>query len=414
MVVFNVCKASSQKSTLLTLTIGKDDGEEGAAVDENETYNATCTATTLSHVTLSCGNITELMQVGYSLTAAVVFTRNTTGTDCSCTAHDGKGSGDVQLVSKRITVRYAASITSFATDKSHIIDNGTWGGLYCEAVGYPLPRIALWKDNNILKENPSGSSLSFRQLMSCTDTGAYHCHAENGISNINSTEVIHTRTIHLYVRCSLQFSSTGSVLKFTHKPGETFISTFTLMGWPEPSEFSVLKSGQVENRLSVHYSVEKLPHGKVDLKIEELQTSDFSKHTVVIFQQGSPLLTYNFVIEEESSRPSVSVIAGAVVGSVFIVTTLLVIVRLSMSICCKRKKTISDPAIEEPGRENGSHLASESSYIPSESSYNATESDYIPSESSYNASECDSIPSESSFLSPETPYITFENEISRL
>ncbi|KAH9488376.1 hypothetical protein Btru_063318, partial [Bulinus truncatus] len=318
--------------------------EMGATVTENQTYVIECTAPggipEVSNVTVSCGNISQLSQSGNKLKSFVTFTRNMTGIKCTCIAEHITGCYENKTAQLKMNVKYMSAVTSFNTNSTVVLENGTWINLFCEADGNPAPLIQILRQKELLSQDTNISYLFINKLMTCEDTGNYICLAQNEV-NIVELQHLSTKNITLFVKCRLQLNNTKDFQTFKIHSGQIFSYHLSVYGFPAPSNFTVLKSGRVTNNLTVTYSATEPPYGTIELKIFNVTSSDFDNYTLIMFQNGSQSLNYNFYITEADDDISTSkteINIGAAVGGS--IAAVIVIILIIMAVLFNRKYTI--------------------------------------------------------------------------
>ncbi|KAK6963974.1 cell adhesion molecule 4 [Biomphalaria glabrata] len=266
---------------------------------ENKLYTIECRALggipSVSSITVSCGNIEELTQFGNIFTSPVIFTRNMTGQNCTCTAqHIGCYENNISTL--QTNVLYKSSVTHFIVS-SPVIDNGKSAQIHCEADGNPAPNITLLKGGEIIAQTNSGYSLIFNKLITCKDAGNYVCQVNNGI-DFNKE----FNQITLLVRCPLQFNTDEKFKNFSFSQGETFLYNFTVYGYPEPDKFIVFKTKQDLNNVEVTKSSMESPYVTIKLRILSITSKDFDAYILVIYQNETQSLIFAFTIKEVSQQ----------------------------------------------------------------------------------------------------------------
>ncbi|KAH9488378.1 hypothetical protein Btru_063320 [Bulinus truncatus] len=153
---------------------------------EDRIYIMTCSVgdgvPLVSNITVSCGNITGAIQTGNVFTAAIKFSRNMTGQNCTCTAQHISGCYVNNTSHIPIQVDFISTVTNFRSQNSAtFIKNGTWTEMVCEADGFPSPKLSILKGNAIVKQILSGHFISYSKVISCKDSGIYVCQTDNEI-----------------------------------------------------------------------------------------------------------------------------------------------------------------------------------------------------------------------------------------
>lgn len=85
---------------------------------ENKLYTIECRALggipSVSSITVSCGNIEELTQFGNIFTSPVIFTRNMTGQNCTCTAqHIGCYENNISTLQTNVLCKFCLISTFY-------------------------------------------------------------------------------------------------------------------------------------------------------------------------------------------------------------------------------------------------------------------------------------------------------------
>ncbi|KAH9488770.1 hypothetical protein Btru_059716 [Bulinus truncatus] len=344
-----------------------DNFENVAAVQENKLYNISCIVNggipAVSNISVFCGDSILPTQNGNIFTANIKFTRNMTGYYCTCTAQHVTGCYYNNTSKILLNVLYLSTVINFKTQNSvSNFDNGSLTTLICEADGNPTPTIKIIKGNNILYQNNNGYFLIANKTFVCSDTGKYYCHADNQGLQEKPTE-----TLFIYVNCPLQFVDTHETqLNLTQIFGETLHSIVNIYGYPEPSNFQLIKFHNGlkvdeeiklkmnndylfisdDNKTFVKYSYIQLPVYAVEIVIRNLTALDFTNYSLVIIQDRLHNLDHRFYIKEviktsseiEPSRPSIAAIIGGTVSGIF----LIVIIVVTIIIIKKYVTTILD------------------------------------------------------------------------